>query len=151
MRLLLLVLVGLAVGCRAAAPAAPAGTAEVVRCPTGDRGPTIVSVQPQRELPLADPGGRRWLSVVLRLDFAPAAAVKTGMDEVDQGFCPRLADRLPEVEAAVVDALSGWSAADLMTLEGKERAKAEIRRRAEAAAAGAGAVTAVYFSQFVIR
>src|SRR5688572_12086371 len=74
MRLLLLAVVALSVGCGAARVAPTPAPAAAVRCPVGDRGPTSVSIVPQRALPLSDPSGARWLVVALRLEFQPDAA-----------------------------------------------------------------------------
>ncbi len=87
---------------------------------------------------LADPGGKRYLRVTMQLELKDAKM----NDQVTQ--------RLPQVRDCILTVLPTRKVDDLQTVEGKTGLRSELITKLNELL-GPGAVTKIYFTEFVIQ
>jgi flagellar protein FliL len=138
-------------------PAAAAAVRKVapVRKAADEQEAGIMYPLKERIVNLADPGVSRYLKTTVVLEMADTSGkplprgeeYKKKQDELVKG----MKAHAPIVEDKVTTMLSAKTAAELMTLEGKQRLKEELKAGLNRALAGNEEVLAVYFSDFIIQ
>jgi len=87
---------------------------------------------------LADPGGKRYLRVTMQLELKDAKTHE------------HVTQRLPQVRDCILTVLPTRKVDDLQTVEGKTGLRNELIAKLNELL-GAGAVTKIYFTEFVIQ
>ncbi|TAK21370.1 MAG: flagellar basal body-associated FliL family protein [Chloroflexota bacterium] len=136
-------------------------------------GPTLVIRD--RIVNLADPGGRRYLRFTIAIEFAsheeakavaedwtPLISYRAARDsylpvtggaskDPQKDFEIHMKRYVPAIEDAIGTVLSSKTYADLVSSEGKDAAKREIRDRVQSIVGDAEHVTNIYFTEFVVQ
>jgi flagellar FliL protein len=137
----------------AAKPTAKAGEADKLGI-----GPTYLIRD--RIINLADAGGRRFLRIGLALEFEvhdekAREALAKGSAEEKKKLMKELQDEIahkgPIIDDIVTTVLSGKTFNDVITLEGKDAIKKEIKTRVNDALHGEEKVNNVYITDFVVQ
>jgi flagellar FliL protein len=140
-------------GHETAKPTAKAGESE-----KAVTGPTYIIKD--RIINLADAGGRRYLRLGLALEFEVAdekarEALAKGSAEEKKKLMKELQDEVaqkgPVIDDIVTTALSGKTFNDVITLEGKDAIKKEIKAKVNEALHGKETVVNVYLTDFVVQ
>jgi len=116
-------------------------------------GPTLLI--PERVLNLADTGTSRYLKVAAAVEFKPekddwyrASGEERNKKELE--FRKVMASKLPIIQDIFIMHISSKRSTELMTLEGKERLKVELRERLRAVVKEPEILN-IYFTEFVMQ
>jgi flagellar FliL protein len=140
------------------AQAAAKPTAKVGEADKAVTGPTYVIKD--RIINLADAGGRRFLRIGLALEFeirddkTPEALGKASAEEkkkLMKELQDEIAQKGPIIDDIVTTVLSGKTFNDVITLEGKDAIKKEIKTRVNEALHGEEKLANVYITDFVVQ
>jgi len=76
--------------------------------------------------------------------------ISIGLEVEDETVMAEVEERLPEIRDAVINSVSGRKVDDLISIQGKELLKTELKERIDGKLQ-AGNVLKVYFSDFVVQ
>ncbi len=120
--------------------------------PETSLGPTLLLKE--RVINLADPGAQRYLKIAASLEFRPnaefAKADEASQEKLVKEFRKSMASKSPIIEDAIISICSSKKSTELMTIEGKEKLKAELIERIKKLVKEPEMVN-IYFTDFVMQ